>query len=73
MKQGKLIGYFINDQQSAFYQSSGFTKVLKYIQAHPNSGKIKEKQTRNGLRLILTFEHIKSVKQALAVLQPIVN
>ena len=73
MKQGKLIGYFINDQQSAFYQSSGFSKVLKYIQAHPNSGKMKEKQTRNGLRLILTFEHIKSVKQALAVLQPIVN
>jgi transcription-repair coupling factor (superfamily II helicase) len=34
---------------------------------------MKEKQTRNGLRLILTFEHIKSVKQALTVLEPIVN
>ena len=71
MKQGKLIGYFINDQQSAFYQSAGFTRVLQFIQAHPTAAKMKEKQTRTGLRLLLTFEHIKTVKQALAVLQPI--
>ncbi|MGC1631198.1 MAG: transcription-repair coupling factor, partial [Gelidibacter sp.] len=71
MKQGKMIGYFINDQQSAFYQSASFTKVLQFIQAHPNGAKMKEKQTRTGLRLLLTFEHIKTVKQALAVLQPI--
>ncbi|WP_323027666.1 transcription-repair coupling factor [Gelidibacter japonicus] len=72
MKQGKLIGYFISDQQSAFYQSAGFNKVIQYIQMHPSAGKMKEKQTRTGLRLLLTFEHIKTVKQALAVLQPIV-
>lgn len=72
MKQGKLIGYFINDQQSGFYQSKGFTKVLQYIQSHPQAAKMKEKQTRTGLRLLLTFEHIKTVKQALAVLQHIV-
>ena len=72
MKHGKMVGYFINDQQSAFYQSAGFTKVMQYIQTHPSAGKIKEKQTRTGLRLLITFEHIKTVKQALAVLQPIV-
>jgi len=72
MKKGKLIGYFINDQQSNFYQSSGFTKVLQFVQKHPNLCKMKEKQTRNGLRLMLTFDNIKSVKQALNVLQPIV-
>lgn len=71
MKQGKLIGYFINDQQSAFYQSHGFTKVLQFIQKHPQAAKMKEKQTRTGLRLLLTFEHIKTVNQALAVLRPI--
>ncbi|MEZ4801332.1 MAG: transcription-repair coupling factor [Gelidibacter sp.] len=72
MKHGKLIGYFINDQQSAFYQSNGFTKVLQFIQQNPQAAKMKEKQTRSGLRLLITFEHIKTVKQALAVLQPIV-
>jgi transcription-repair coupling factor (superfamily II helicase) len=73
MKHGKLIGYFINDQQSAFYQSKGFTKVLQFVQTHPNLCKMKEKQTRSGLRLLLTFDNIKSVKQALAVLRPLLN
>ena len=72
MKQGKLIGYFIYDQQSSFYQSPSFTKVLKFVQSNPMACKMKEKQTRSGLRLMLTFENIKTVKQALHALQPIV-
>lgn len=72
MKQGKLIGYFINDQQSSFYQSKNFTKVLQYVQGNLRTCQMKEKQTRNGLRLLLTFENIKSVKQALTVLEPLV-
>ncbi|WP_040252465.1 transcription-repair coupling factor [Psychroserpens mesophilus] len=73
MKKGRFVGYFINDQQSAFYQSDNFTRVLQYVQTRPKDCKMKEKQTRNGLRLLLTFDHIKSVKQALAVLESIVN
>lgn len=73
MKKGKLISYFINDQQSGFYQSPNFTKILKYVQTHPQSCKMKEKQTRNGLRLLLTFDNIKSVKNALQALQPILE
>ncbi|WP_203256503.1 transcription-repair coupling factor [Hyunsoonleella ulvae] len=72
MKQNKLIGYFINDQQSSFYQSSNFTKVLQFVQTNSQVCKMKEKQTRNGLRLLLTFENITSVKKALEALQPIV-
>jgi transcription-repair coupling factor (superfamily II helicase) len=71
MKKGRFVGYFINDQQSAFYQSDNFTRVLQYVQKRPQDCKMKEKQTRNGLRLLLTFEHIKSVKQALSRLQEI--
>ncbi|WP_194768656.1 transcription-repair coupling factor [Tamlana sp. I1] len=73
MKKGKLIGYFINDQQSRFYQSPSFTKVLQFVQTHPNACKMKEKQTRNGLRLMITFDQIKTVKQALEALKPIVT
>lgn len=72
MKQGKLVGYFINDQQSNFYQSPSFTKVLQFVQTHPGACKMKEKPTRNGLRLMLTFENIKTIKQSLNALQPIV-
>ena len=71
MKQSKFVGYFINNQQSKFYQSENFTKVLKFVQTNPNICKMKEKQTRNGLRLLLTFDNIKSVNQALTILKPI--
>ena len=71
MKHGKLIGYFISDQDSSFYQSQGFTKILQFIQSNPTTCKMKEKQTRSGLRLLLTFENIKSVNQALNALKPI--
>jgi transcription-repair coupling factor (superfamily II helicase) len=71
MKKGRFVGYFINDQKSAFYQSPNFTKVLQFVQTHPRECKMKEKQTRNGLRLLLTFEQIKSVKQALSKLENI--
>ena len=71
MKHGKFVGYFINNQQSNFYQSNSFTRVLKFVQTHPNICKMKEKQTRNGLRLLLTFDNVKSVNQALTVLKPI--
>ncbi len=71
MKHNKLVGYFIADQQSSFYQSENFTRVLNFIQNNPKACKMKEKQTRIGLRLLLTFEKINSVDQALKALQPI--
>lgn len=70
MKQKKMVGYFVADQQSAFYQSAAFTKVLQYVQTHPQKVTMKEKQTRNGLRLLLTFEGISSVDKALRALEP---
>ncbi len=69
MKKGKFIGYFIADQQSEFYQSEAFTKVLRFMQSNSHIGKIKEKETRNGLRLLLVFEKITSVNAALKALQ----
>jgi transcription-repair coupling factor (superfamily II helicase) len=71
MKHGKLVGYFIKDQQSKFYQSDAFTKVLKFVQLNAGNCKMKEKQTRNGLRLLLTFDKVKSVNEALTLLKPI--
>ena len=71
LKQGKMIGYFIADQQSGFYQSPNFTKVLQFVQANAALCKMKEKQTRNGLRLLLVFEGISSVEKALEALAPL--
>jgi len=65
MKQGRLVGYFVADQESSFYQSEAFTRVLKFVQGHAESVKMKEKNTRTGLRLIITFEGINTIKKAL--------
>lgn len=73
LKQQQMIGYFIADQQSDFYQSKAFKKVLQFVQMHPQLCKMKEKQTRNGLRLLITFDHIRTVAKALKVLQPFVG
>jgi len=70
MKKGKLIGYFVADQQSDFYQSPAFTNVLKFAQNHPKQAALKEKETRNGLRLLFIFERIDSIDKALEALNP---
>ncbi|WP_190810727.1 transcription-repair coupling factor [Flagellimonas sp. S3867] len=70
LKKGKFLGYFIADQESAFYQSPTFTKVLNYVQSNPRTCQLKEKQTRNGLRLLLVFDGVDSVKKALKALEP---
>ncbi len=73
MKQGKMICYFVADQQSAYYNSPQFHKVLQFVQKHPNLCKMKEKQTPNGLRLLLSFENVKSIRKALEVMETIVG
>ena len=65
MKQGKLVGYFISDQQSKYYQSNKFMKVMQFAQQNGNICKIKEKQTKNGLRLLISFDNVKSINKAL--------
>ncbi|WP_430928602.1 transcription-repair coupling factor [Polaribacter marinivivus] len=71
LKQKRMIGYFVSDQQSKFYQTEAFTKTLKYLQQNPKSCVMKEKQTKNGLRLLITFIKIDTVKKALETLQKI--
>ena len=73
MKQGRLIGYFISDQDSRFYQSIHFSKVLQYVQAHPKLCTVKEKQMRLGLRLLMSFPDINSVQDGLKALKPILS
>ena len=69
LKQGKMIGYFVSDQQSDYYQSSKFRKVLQFVQKQGSLCKMKEKQTVNGLRLLLTFDNVKSIKRALELME----
>ena len=71
LKQKRMLGYFVSDQQSEFYQTEAFSKMLKYVQQNGKSCVMKEKQTKNGLRLLITFIKIDAVKTALSILQKI--
>ncbi len=70
LKKGKMVGYFIADQQSEYFQSATFTKILQFVQANARSCTLKEKQTRNGLRLLLVFEGINTLDKALKAMRP---
>lgn len=71
LKQGKIVAYFVSDQQSEYYTSNQFQKVLQFVQKNGNLCRMKEKETKNGLRLLLTFENVKSVKRALELIEMI--
>ncbi|SFR34499.1 transcription-repair coupling factor [Robiginitalea myxolifaciens] len=73
LKKEKLIGYFVADQQAPFYQSPTFSRILQFVQSHPGSCRLKEKQTRNGLRLLLIYERVRTVKDALKATDPLIE
>jgi hypothetical protein len=65
LKQGKLIGHFISNSQSLYYQGTQFTHVLQLLQNQPHLGQLRE----NGNKLTLTFQNVRSVWQAIEVLE----
>ena len=67
LKNKKMICYFISDQQSAYYQSSAFSKILQYLQQNPGKCRMKEKQNK----LSLSFDHIKTISSAKTILDEI--
>ncbi|WP_066756993.1 transcription-repair coupling factor [Crocinitomix algicola] len=67
IKSSKMIGYFVANQDSPYYQSSHFTKVLKFVQTNPQDVKMNE---RNG-KLRLIFNGVKSVSKAIENLERI--
>jgi transcription-repair coupling factor (superfamily II helicase) len=71
LKQKRMLGYFVGNQQSDFYQSDKFTQMLTYVQANKTTCVMKEKQTKQGLKLLITFIRIDSVEKALEVLKAI--
>jgi transcription-repair coupling factor (superfamily II helicase) len=69
MKKGKMIGYFVSDQQSDFYTSNRFHQVIQFVQKNTSICVMKEKQTPAGLRLLLTFDNVKTTRRALELME----
>ncbi|HNW97107.1 MAG TPA: transcription-repair coupling factor [Bacteroidales bacterium] len=69
MKGGKLAGFFIVDEDSPFFQTEIFTKILHYVQANQRTCRMRE----GNKKLTLTFENILSVTNALVRLREVLN
>jgi transcription-repair coupling factor (superfamily II helicase) len=67
LKKNTLKGYFISNQQSNYFESDKFKKVLQFVQTHPRLGNLKE--VKNTLRI--AFENIRSIDQAIKILTEI--
>jgi transcription-repair coupling factor (superfamily II helicase) len=65
LKSGKMIGYFVTKQDSPYYQSDKFSKVLEFIKHNPVAGKMYEKD--ESLRI--SFNDIKALPQAVSILK----
>jgi transcription-repair coupling factor (superfamily II helicase) len=60
-----MTGHFISNETSAYYQSEIFTAVLKYVQTHTNSCRMKE----GSGKLSITFQRVSNVSDALKILR----
>jgi transcription-repair coupling factor (superfamily II helicase) len=69
LKNESMIGFFVANQDSVYYQSKSFTKVLDFIKHNPAGYKMYEKN--GGLRL--SKNHIKDILSAIHALNPILS
>src|SRR5690554_6803339 len=69
MKKEAFIGYFVANPKNDFYQSDIFGSILQFAQDHPKEVQLKERKTRNGLRLQLKISSMKSVEAVINKLQ----
>ena len=65
LKQDRMVLHLVSNQQSPFYQSANFMKVITYIQNHPKETRLKETPDK----LTVSIANIKSITQALATLR----
>ena len=66
-KKNVLKGYFISNQQSPYFETEQFRRVLQFVQTRPRTCNLRE--IKNTLRLAI--EHIDSVDMALRILEEI--
>ena len=65
LKQDRMVCHLVSNQQSPFYQSPNFAKLINYIQANPRRASLKETPER----LSLSIANVKTIAAALEQLR----
>ena len=69
LKNNKMLAYFLNKQESAYFSSPMFQAALLFAQKYPNLSTLKEQNKK----LYLAIEDVGSVKRSSEVLSEIEN
>ncbi len=67
LRNKRLIGYFVNNPASHFYNSEMFGRIMQYVKENGSRCKLKQE----GNKLSLTIQNVESVNRAIEVLQVI--
>ncbi len=65
LKSGKMLMYFVNNDESPYFRSRAFDKILRYLALHCKDGLLQE---QNGRRRVL-MKNIGSMAKAVEVLR----
>ncbi len=65
LKQSRMVCHLVSNQQSPFYQSGNFMKLIQYVQTFPRRATLKETPER----LSLSIANVKSIATALEQLR----
>lgn len=64
LQQGRMVCFFVANKDNPFYQSANFMKLIQYVQSHPDTARLKEKDGR----LSLTFNKVETIDEAVRLL-----
>ena len=69
LKNKVMTAHLVSNQESEYYQTDTFMKVIRYAASHQKNCKVKELNGKN----IVSIENIKNVNEALKVIDDIMN
>ena len=73
IKKNQFVGYFINNQNNPFFNSNIFSNLISKIQNQNKVVRIKEKETKKGLRLLLIIDNIENIKKLNEVINKLLS
>tara|TARA_Y100000741_G_scaffold313622_1_gene258679 strand:- start:45 stop:995 length:951 start_codon:yes stop_codon:yes gene_type:complete len=73
IKKNQFIGYFVNNHNNPFFNSTIFSNLILKIQTFNEIISIKEKETKKGLRLLLIIKEIQSIKKLNKILNKLLS
>ncbi len=69
LKQGRMVGYFVSEEKSPYFQTDAFGKILEYFQTHVERCKLRD----NAGKRSIVFSEVQTVAEAYEVLTSVEN